>query len=64
VLLVEDTSTTGGSVLTAAEAVTEAGGVIVGIAVIVDRETGAREKIEAAGYSYRAAVTTTDLGLS
>lgn len=63
VLLVEDTSTTGGSVLTAAEAVADAGGLIVGVAVIVDRETGARERIEAAGYTYRAAVTTTDLGL-
>ncbi|WP_036922585.1 orotate phosphoribosyltransferase [Propionicicella superfundia] len=64
VLLVEDTSTTGGSVLTAAEAVREAGGQIVGVAVIVDRETGARERIEAAGYPYRAAATTTDLGLA
>lgn len=62
VLLVEDTSTTGGSVLTAAEAVADAGGHIVGVAVIVDRETGARERIEDAGYPYRAAVTTTDLG--
>lgn len=64
VLLVEDTSTTGGSVLLAADAVREAGGEIVAVAVIVDRETGAREKIEAAGYLYRAAVTTTDLGLA
>ncbi len=64
VLLVEDTSTTGGSVLTAAEAVADAGGHIVGVAVIVDRETGARERIEDAGYPYRAAVTTTDLGLT
>ncbi len=63
VLLVEDTSTTGGSVLTAVEAVREAGGEIVAVAVIVDRETGARERIEAAGLEYRAAVTTTDLGL-
>lgn len=63
VLLVEDTSTTGGSVLTAAEAIEEAGGRIVAVAVIVDRLTGAREKVEAAGYQYLAAVTTTDLGL-
>ena len=46
VLLVEDTSTTGGSVMTAVEAVREAGGTIVGVAVIVDRDTGARERIE------------------
>lgn len=63
VLVVEDTSTTGGSVMTAVEAVREAGGEIVGVAVIVDRDTGAREKIEAAGLPYRYAVGLADLGL-
>ena len=48
-LAVEDTSTTGGSVLTAVEALREAGAEVVGVAVIVDRDTGAREAIEAAG---------------
>lgn len=64
VLLVEDTSTTGGSVMTAVESVREAGGEIVGVAVIVDRDTGAREKIEAAGLPYRYAVGLADLGLT
>lgn len=64
VLVVEDTSTTGGSVMTAVEAVRAAGGDIVGVAVIVDRDTGAKEKIEAAGLEYRAAFTLTDLGLA
>lgn len=64
VLLVEDTSTTGGSVMTAVDAVREAGGDIVGVAVIVDRDTGARERIEAAGLQYRAAFTLADLGLA
>ena len=63
VLVVEDTSTTGGSVMTAVEAVREAGGEIVGVAVIVDRDTGAREKIDAAGLPYRYAVGLADLGL-
>ena len=63
VLAVEDTSTTGGSVLTAVEALREAGANIVGVAVIVDRGTGAREKIEAAGLSYRYAISLGDLGL-
>ena len=40
VLAVEDTSTTGGSVLTAVEALREAGAEVVGVAVIVDRSTG------------------------
>lgn len=64
VLVVEDTSTTGGSVLTAVEAVREAGAEVVAVAVIVDRDTGAKEKIEAAGVPYRYAVTLSDLGLA
>ena len=64
VLVVEDTSTTGGSVMTAVDAVREAGGDIVGVAVIVDRDTGARERIEAEGLPYRAAFTLADLGLA
>jgi orotate phosphoribosyltransferase len=61
VLAVEDTSTTGGSVLTAVEALKEAGAIVVGVAVIVER--GAKEAIEAAGYKYYAAYQLTDLGL-
>jgi orotate phosphoribosyltransferase len=63
VLVVEDTSTTGGSVLTAVEAVREAGAEVVGVAVIVDRATGARERVEAAGLPYRYAIGLDDLGL-
>lgn len=64
VLVVEDTSTTGGSALTAVEAVREAGAEVVGVAVIVDRATGAREAIEAAGLPYRYALGLADLGLA
>ena len=62
VLAVEDTSTTGGSVLTAVEALREAGAEVAGCAVIVDRGAGAA--VEAAGLEYRAAFTMADLGLS
>ena len=62
VLAVEDTSTTGGSVLTAVEALREAGAEVVGVAVIVER--GAAPKVEQAGLSYRAAYQLSDLGLS
>ncbi|MDH2426648.1 orotate phosphoribosyltransferase [Sphaerisporangium sp. TRM90804] len=62
VLAVEDTSTTGGSVLTAVEALREAGAQIAGVATIVDR--GAAAKIEEAGLLYRTAYTMDDLGLS
>jgi len=61
VLAVEDTSTTGGSALTAVEALKEAGAIVVGVAVIVER--GAKNKVEAAGFKYLAAYQLSDLGL-
>ncbi len=63
VLVVEDTSTTGGSALTAVEAVREAGGEVVAVAVVVDRGTGAAEAVAAEGLEYRYAVDLSDLGL-
>src|SRR3954470_19403783 len=63
VLAVEDTSTTGGSVLTAVEALREAGAEVVGVAVIVDRATGARERVESEGCGYRYAFGRDDLSL-
>lgn len=63
VVVVEDTSTTGGSPLTAAEALEAAGAIIVAVATVVDRATGAQEKIEAAGYRYLSAVSLQDLNL-
>jgi len=61
VLAVEDTSTTGGSVLTAVEALKEAGAIVVGVAVIVER--GAKERVESVGLKYLAAYQLSDLGL-
>jgi len=63
VVAVEDTSTTGGSALTAVKALRDAGAEVVAVAVIVDRDTGARERIEAEGLPYLAALSLTDLGL-
>jgi orotate phosphoribosyltransferase len=63
VLAVEDTSTTGASVLTAVEALREAGADVAGVAVLVDRGTGAQQAIEAAGLPYRFAFDLADLGL-
>jgi orotate phosphoribosyltransferase len=63
VLAVEDTCTTGESVLTAVQALQEAGAHVVGVAVLADRATGARERVEAAGLAYRAAYELADLGL-
>jgi orotate phosphoribosyltransferase len=64
VLVVEDTSTTGASPLTALQAVREAGATAVAVAVIVDRATGAGEKVEAEGLPYRYAFSAADLGLT
>ena len=63
VLVVEDTSTTGGSVLTAVRAVRDAGATVVGVATVVDRNTGAREAVEAEGALYRSLLGLADLGL-
>ncbi len=63
VLAVEDTSTTGGSVLTAVEALRAADAEVVGVAVLVDRDTGAREAVAATGLEYRAVYGLADLGL-
>jgi orotate phosphoribosyltransferase len=63
VLVVEDTSTTGASALTAVHAVREAGGEVIGVATVVDRATGAAEAVEAEGFPYRSVLGLADLGL-
>jgi orotate phosphoribosyltransferase len=61
VLAVEDTSTTGDSVLTAVDALQEAGAEVAGVAVLVDR--GAADRITGLGLPYRAAYVQADLGV-
>jgi orotate phosphoribosyltransferase len=62
VLVVEDTSTTGKSAMTAVEALRQAGAEVVGVAVIVDR--GAGGVVRSAGLNYRSVFSLTDLGLA
>ncbi len=62
VVAVEDTSTTGASVLAAVEALREAGANVVGVALVVDR--GAGEALRTAGLDCRAVYRLDDLGLS
>lgn len=64
VVVVEDTSTTGGSPLKAVEALRREGAEVVAVAVIVDRATGASDVIEAEGVPYLAAISLDDLGLA
>lgn len=61
VLAVEDTSTTGASVLTAVDALREAGADVVGVGVLVER--GARDRVTQRGLPFRAAYDVGDLGL-
>ncbi len=62
VLAVEDTSTTGGSVLTAVEALKAEGAIVVAVAVIVER--GAKVAVETVGLPYLSAYSLADLGLN
>jgi orotate phosphoribosyltransferase len=62
VLAVEDTSTTGSSVLDAVEALRAENAEVVGVAVIVDR--GAGDAVRAAGLEYRSAYSLAELGLA
>ncbi len=64
VLVVEDTTTTGNSPLTAVAALREAGAEVVGVATVVDRATGADEVIRAEGLEYRYLLGLDDLGLA
>jgi orotate phosphoribosyltransferase len=63
VLLVEDIATTGGQVLEAAKTIAEAGAKVEKIVAVIDRQEGARENIEAAGYVFESLMTKTDLGI-
>ncbi|MFC7407216.1 orotate phosphoribosyltransferase [Georgenia alba] len=63
VVALDDTSTTGGSVLTAVEALRAEAAEVVAVAVVVDRDTGVRERIADAGLPYLYALGKADLGL-
>lgn len=61
VVVIEDVITTGGSALRAAEAIRTAGGVIVGVLAVVDREEGGRETLEAAGLAVESLATAREI---
>lgn len=64
VLIVEDTSTTGVSPSTAVAAARDAGATVVGVATVVDRDTGADAVISEHGVPYRSLLGLADLGLA
>lgn len=61
VAVIEDVLTTGGSALRVIDAVGAAGGTVVGVLALVDREEGARETIEKTGVPVVALVTATQI---
>src|SRR5208282_5721456 len=63
VLIVEDVLTTGGQVIEAAKSLKDAGAKIDRIVAVIDRQEGARQNIESAGYVFDALFTTADLGI-
>jgi orotate phosphoribosyltransferase len=63
IVILEDVATTGGQVLEAAKTIEAAGGIVKAIIATIDRQEGARENVEGAGYSFDALFTKTDLGI-
>ena len=63
VLLVEDVATTAGAALEAAKALREFGAQVVKIVVVIDRQEGARENAEAAGFAFESLFTRESLGI-
>jgi len=63
VVIVEDVITSGGSARQAIEAVEAAGGRVLGVLAVVDREEGGRGALEAAGVPVVVLTTATRLGL-
>ena len=57
VVVIDDLATTGGSKFEAIEKLTGAGLVVKDVAVLVDRQSGAKESLAQAGYSMHAVLT-------
>jgi orotate phosphoribosyltransferase len=64
VLLIEDIATTGGQLIEAAKVLRDAGAEVVKIVAVIDRQEGARENIESAGYRFASLFTKADLGIT
>lgn len=64
VVIVEDVATTGGQVLEAANTIQGFGATVEAIISVIDRQEGARENIEQAGFTFIALFTSKDLGIS
>ena len=63
VMLVEDIGTTAGAAIEAAGTLSEAGARITRIVFAIDRQEGARENVEQAGYVFDSLLSKADLGI-
>ena len=63
VVLIEDVLTTGTQAIVAADSLIELGLNVLAIHCVIDREEGAREAVEGAGYRFEPLLTRTMLGL-
>ncbi len=61
VLVIEDVSTTGGSSVETVEVLRSAGGIVDRVLVVVDRESGARERLASIGVALDALATLSEL---
>jgi orotate phosphoribosyltransferase len=64
VVVIEDVITSGNSALDAAAALREAGGEILGVLALVDRQAGGTERLRDNGFAVRSLVTATELGIT
>jgi len=60
-LVIDDLATTGGSKFEAIEKLTTVGLIVKDVVVLVDRQSGAKESLEQAGYAMHAVLTITQL---
>lgn len=60
-VIIDDLATTGGSKFEAIEKLTSAGLLVKDVVVLVDRQSGAKESLEQAGYFMHAVLTISDL---
>ena len=61
VVVIDDLATTGGSKSEAIEKLTGVGLLVKDVVVLVDRQSGAKESLEQAGYSLHAVLTISDM---
>jgi uridine monophosphate synthetase len=61
VVVIDDLATTGGSKFEAIEKLTEVGLLVQDVVVLIDRQSGAMQSLETAGYSLHAVLTITQL---